>query len=280
MRGTSVCAELPTKQLRKVGLDTGVYVMDMISKKLLFATVVSGCAIWSAVAANAVTVVYSFSGILDYDATVTGTFFSAQSTGDTFTGTFTYDDATTDIYGGAFPGYAQYEPTGMIETTFSGGTFANTPTPYLQHIVATDFNSGNNLTWTLSSTNCEPSYCGLGGNTGGSFEGSPLTFLQNYIQLFGDNSTSGTAIDPLALSLYLGSLFVLDAGAEYDPTTGTLGSIFRAQGHLTSLDRVSDVPLPAAFPLFAAGLSAMGFLGWRKKRKGFATTARVGEILQ
>jgi hypothetical protein len=30
---------------------------------------------------------------------------------------------------------------------------------------------------------------------------------------------------------------------------------------------VSAVPIPAALPLFAAGLSAMGFMGWRKRRK-------------
>ena len=29
----------------------------------------------------------------------------------------------------------------------------------------------------------------------------------------------------------------------------------------------SAVPLPAALPLFAAGLSAMGFMGWRRKRR-------------
>ena len=27
------------------------------------------------------------------------------------------------------------------------------------------------------------------------------------------------------------------------------------------------VPVPAALPLFAAGLSAMGFMGWRRKRR-------------
>lgn len=29
----------------------------------------------------------------------------------------------------------------------------------------------------------------------------------------------------------------------------------------------SPVPIPAALPLFAAGLSAMGFMGWRRKRR-------------
>jgi hypothetical protein len=30
---------------------------------------------------------------------------------------------------------------------------------------------------------------------------------------------------------------------------------------------VSSTPLPAALPLFAGGLSALGLLGWRRKRK-------------
>ncbi len=32
----------------------------------------------------------------------------------------------------------------------------------------------------------------------------------------------------------------------------------------------NPVPLPAALPLFAAGLGAMGFMGWRRKRKTVA----------
>jgi hypothetical protein len=37
---------------------------------------------------------------------------------------------------------------------------------------------------------------------------------------------------------------------------------------LTFLDAsVSAVPIPAALPLLAAGLSAMGFMGWRRKRR-------------
>jgi hypothetical protein len=37
-----------------------------------------------------------------------------------------------------------------------------------------------------------------------------------------------------------------------------------------SLTGVSDVPLPAALPLFATGLGALGLLGWRRKRKALA----------
>jgi hypothetical protein len=38
-----------------------------------------------------------------------------------------------------------------------------------------------------------------------------------------------------------------------------------------TISNVSEVPLPAALPLFAAGLSVMGFMGWRRKRKAAVT---------
>jgi hypothetical protein len=43
-------------------------------------------------------------------------------------------------------------------------------------------------------------------------------------------------------------------------------------GQVATLDTpsVSTVPLPAAFPLFASGLGALGLLGWRRKRKAAA----------
>ena len=37
-----------------------------------------------------------------------------------------------------------------------------------------------------------------------------------------------------------------------------------------SLTGVSGVPLPAALPLFATGLGALGLLDWRRKRKAAA----------
>jgi hypothetical protein len=36
---------------------------------------------------------------------------------------------------------------------------------------------------------------------------------------------------------------------------------------------IPPTPLPAALPLFATGLGALGLLGWRRKRKGAAVAA-------
>ena len=41
----------------------------------------------------------------------------------------------------------------------------------------------------------------------------------------------------------------------------------------TSEQQTSETPLPAALPLFASGLGALGLLGWRRKRKNAAITA-------
>ena len=37
--------------------------------------------------------------------------------------------------------------------------------------------------------------------------------------------------------------------------------------HLFSVEPVQTTPIPAALPLFATGIGALGLLGWRRKRK-------------
>jgi hypothetical protein len=39
---------------------------------------------------------------------------------------------------------------------------------------------------------------------------------------------------------------------------------------VNTYDGISETPLPAALPLFATGLGALGLLGWRRKRKALA----------
>jgi hypothetical protein len=43
-----------------------------------------------------------------------------------------------------------------------------------------------------------------------------------------------------------------------------------AQDHLVAPEIIAT-PLPAAFPLFATGLGALGLLGWRRKRRSKMT---------
>ena len=70
----------------------------------------------------------------------------------------------------------------------------------------------------------------------------------------------------------------LSDGAIYD--TATFASLGVTPGTYvwtwgTGADQrftleIGTTPLPAALPLFAAGLGAMGLLGWRRKRKNAA----------
>ena len=60
----------------------------------------------------------------------------------------------------------------------------------------------------------------------------------------------------------------------FDPNTAAVltsqdfnSSIFWG---LAPADLVASTPLPAALPLFATGLGALGLLGWRRKRKQIA----------
>jgi hypothetical protein len=60
---------------------------------------------------------------------------------------------------------------------------------------------------------------------------------------------------------------ILDSGSEFianrfGPTTN-----FEV---ISTTATFSQVPLPAALPLFATGLGALGLLGWRRKRKAAA----------
>jgi hypothetical protein len=65
------------------------------------------------------------------------------------------------------------------------------------------------------------------------------------------------------------NLYIVVATGQLDPTM----SFYAASGTFTdylsgtATSGVSATPLPAALPLFASGLAAAGFIGWRRKRK-------------
>jgi len=76
-------------------------------------------------------------------------------------------------------------------------------------------------------------------------------------------STLFLADFPLAKFLIYDTLFVRDLVND----TITIETTNRIEGELISFEAT---PLPAALPLFATGLGALGLLGWRRKRKAIA----------
>ena len=79
------------------------------------------------------------------------------------------------------------------------------------------------------------------------------------------NSHAGADADIAMLLSFFASTEA--QSAMFDPS-GT----FRA-AQFTTLTPLPTIPLPAALPLLASGLGALGFIGWRRKRKATAVAA-------
>ena len=97
---------------------------------------------------------------------------------------------------------------------------------------------------------------------------SDHTFLTNTLynvrlQVGLSDSINGTGTEPLFA--FIDPSFTIDG-----PNSGAY-SIFFSEGF--GNDSVPATPLPAALPLFATGLGALGLLGWCRKRKAAALAA-------
>jgi len=104
--------------------------------------------------------------------------------------------------------------------------------------------------------------------------------------IFGQDQPSapffvGEGMSASGLASYgLASVFPLTVGTTISQTPGSLyltslGDLIFS--NITAMSFEADVvgatPLPAALPLFASGLGALGLLGWRRKRKNAAALA-------
>ena len=167
---------------------------------------------------------------------------ATMQTIDTVTnGATTLETFSIPLTGGIFTA-----PTGsnlLLETTISGSVSDANSANLLS--VTTCFEPGNSLT-----------PCSVVGDT-----------LQQNPNITSSESFSDTA-----------SLLVASLGApfelvqELELTFGEGAVSLTLTTDLTP-NPLSSTPLPAALPLFATGLGAMGLFGWRRKRKAQAVAA-------
>ncbi len=157
-----------------------------------------------------------------------------------------------------------------IDWTLSGVTFDDTGTA--SGTFSTDSTTGNliayNITTTLGTTLSGYVYDSTTSGIYGNNVFDPTSFLITgnnsfvpYINLAFVNPLTSPGVYPLVpfdFNVFVGSY-------ECD-------NCFQIR-YVVSGEAVSSVPLPAALPLFATGLGALGLLGWRRKRKAAAAIA-------
>jgi hypothetical protein len=119
---------------------------------------------------------------------------------------------------------------------FTPGSPGSVPAPGTQFIA-----NGNNIEFSIPNSYFE------GGLTG-------LT-----------NTTYAQAGDIITLRLSQSLGYSVAGGSAFYDVNTRLGEV--------TLADASATPLPAALPLFASGLGALGLLGWRRKRKTLALAA-------
>jgi hypothetical protein len=159
----------------------------------------------------------------------------------------------------------------------TGGTCSGVLAP----APSTGLVSGNVLTFTLPSlvftgeaVIFEPNgttvsdvlqwYCSTGPGTCGTLtDTAGNTHFASNRMIFYSLDSNGALADVGALTI---------SGTFPSATENANGAFsFQVPNGVNVYDGISDVPLPAALPLFATGLGALGLLGWRRKRKAQAT---------
>jgi hypothetical protein len=87
----------------------------------------------------------------------------------------------------------------------------------------------------------------------------PAGFVKNgVLTQLTDNNGNDNQSGPFSFSVSTGDIYGFYIAGD--------GSLGRADLQVTGF-AAAETPLPAALPLFATGLGALGLLGWRRKRK-------------
>jgi hypothetical protein len=140
-------------------------------------------------------------------------------------------------------------------TNFDTSPFSATPQNGLPYSAV---QSGGNAAYNLSGTSLS------------LFWGSPDAF--NTITFYAGPGETGGPVGTFTGSSLLAFGATLGSGHDLVTFAGSFGSVLftssdQALEYTFAANPVGSTPLPAALPLYAAGVGVMGLLGWRRKRK-------------
>jgi hypothetical protein len=170
--------------------------------------------------------------------------------------TQTINDLDITISSGSTAGSSLFSSTGQEITVNANGTSTiSTSTTSTGWVYRTPTSTTLSLDGLGAGTDAPmhfiigpPSYRNADGSIAGNGPSNPFLYQQATFMIMGAGLTADTTISALDFSFGNASGLLV---AGVPPTTTT--------------------PLPAALPLFASGLGALGLLGWRRKRKARAS---------
>ncbi|PHQ68633.1 MAG: hypothetical protein COB93_10195 [Sneathiella sp.] len=125
-------------------------------------------------------------------------------------------------------------------------------------------NSGMQQKLTLGAGTYEFSFAYLGRTNDENTNGIGYSLMNGIL----NDAVTGQRTDGWVV---LSHLFTLDAITDIFVNFWAKGTEDTYGGYLDDV-RISAVPLPAALPLYGAGLAVMGLIGWQRKRKAAAAT--------
>jgi hypothetical protein len=198
-----------------------------------------------AMPASAATIGVTYSGVLTgVDPAAGGQF----AIGDTFMLNILVDNSAPDQDSAA--GFGTYFGVTQFNGTFSNGySFASTSGADYLGIIDDFVPVGDEITFLASNVS--------GAAVGG--------FSQIDAQLFFNNA-SGALVGSEAIPGNLASLYSLSQDRHFQLFFMDGLDMFNVNGVITGAVAITQTPIPAALPLFAAALGGLGFMGWKRRR--------------
>jgi hypothetical protein len=190
-------------------------------------------------AARASVINMTFTGVVDGG-------FGDANVGDAFSATISYESTTANT--GITPNFGVFNA--LLSLNVTAGSFVATSSAAAELQIDNNPGGGFHDRFAIVSRASD----GLTGTN----NGIPVNFFFLRLDDSTDSVFSTESVLPTALSL-----------AGFDSNGFNiffLNSDSSISGHITGISRPSEVPLPAALPLFLTGLGALGLLSRRKRK--------------